>query len=199
MKMITLMFVAAGTLLLTGCWQKSVQPFYTSRDIAPDEKLIGAWENSESSQDDRQRWLFKQASPQNYTLDLSDSKGNKQQYVAYLFKFEGRRFLDIVTQERSLSTIPAHHLFRISELSGTMKIAPLNTGWVGDYLKENPQALQHIKVSDPEHADDREKDEIILTADTTALQSFLRKHLDEEKLFADADTLTKVPEKAAVK
>lgn len=199
MKMRTFLSVATGALLLTGCWQKSVQPFYTSRDIAPDEKLIGKWENLEASPEDRQHWLFKQASPENYALEISDSKGNKQNYLAHLFKFESQQFLNIVTQDRGISTIPAHHLFRISELGSTMKIAPLNTGWIRDYLKESPKALQHVKIADPEHPDDRDQDDFVLIADTVALQSFIRTHLDEDKLFADSDTLTKVTKKDAAK
>ncbi len=195
----TLLSVTAGALLLSGCWQKSVQPFYTSRELAPDEKLIGQWENLEASPEDRQHWLFKQAGPENYTLQLSDSKGNKQSHVAHLFKFEGQRFLDILTQERGISVIPAHHLFRVSELGSTMKIAPLSTEWIHDYLKESPKALQHVKITDPEHPDDREKDEFVLTADTAALQTFIKTHLDEAKLFVDPDTLTKVTEKASAK
>lgn len=199
MRATRFIYLAAGLLVLAGCWQKSVYPFYTSRDLAPDGNLVGTWEEAKES-DDKQRWVFKQADAQSYGLEIVDSKENKRPYLAHLFKFEGQRFLDVVPPpDRQVSAIPAHHLFRLSEVSSTLKIAPLNPEWIAEYLKTSPTALQHIKTPDPEHPEDREKDEFILTADTQALQSFLRKHLDEEKLFVEPDTFNKVGEKAAAK
>jgi hypothetical protein len=38
----------------------------------------------------------------------------------------------------------------------------------------------------PKSRTERDKDEIILTADTKALQSFVRAHFNDEKFFTDA-------------
>ena len=48
-----------------------------------------------------------------------------------------------------------------------------------------------MTIVDPEHRDDRDKDEIVLTADTKALQKFVREHLNDEDFFVGDSVLKK--------
>jgi hypothetical protein len=43
-----------AVVLLTGCWQKSVYPFYKDKDVYFDEKLLGTWREDKS--DDPASW-----------------------------------------------------------------------------------------------------------------------------------------------
>src|ERR1051325_3539429 len=175
--------------LLAGCWQKSLNPFYTANDVAFDQKLIGGWteqkESNETNESQRNVWTFAEAPNSSYTLDIKDGETTRH-YEAHLFKLDGHRLLDLMPIERTVSTIPAHNLFKVVQMGPTLELALLNPDWMHQWLRKNPAALAHIAVVDPEHRDDREKDELVLTADTKALQKFLREHWDEAELFTDA-------------
>lgn len=191
MKRLTFVF-AALAVLLVGCWQKSLHPFYRVGDLAPDKQLIGRWETTPDSPDeDPERWRFRQLGPDSYTLEFLDSDGKKYRYVAHLFKLEEKRFLDLAPPPGEASGIPAHYLFLVSELGATFVITPLSHEWMRDFLTAHPHALPHARMPDPEHRDKREHDELILTADTEALQDFLRRHWDERGFFDDPITFEK--------
>ena len=192
MKKTTLMGLALVALLAGGCWQKSLHPFYTANDLAPDAKLAGTWRDKDQTEEKKERWVFEPAGPKGYYLDIHDEEDKSHRYAAHLFKFENKTFLDLVLRDRELSGIPAHHLFRVDELGANLVMTPLNPGWIADRLKENPESLKHMRMPDPDAPNDRDKDEFILLAETKDLQAFLRKHLKEEGLFADSTTLRRV-------
>jgi len=175
-------------VLLAGCWQKSVQPFYTAGDVIAEPKLAGKWTEQKES-DDRMTWTFTDAGDKRWNV-LVQSKDEKYEFEGRVFKMGNDRFLDLVGKVSGVSTIPAHHLFRIVELGSELKMTGLNTDWVKKWLKKNPSSLAHIVAPDPEHRDDRDSDEYILTADTKALQKFVREHLNDEDFFV-GDTVLK--------
>ena len=184
-KLIALAVVAAA-LMLTGCWQKSVSPFYTAKDLVSGPKLAGTWreakDSNDSSDDDRMTWTFTNAGEKRFDLGLQD-KNEKHGFEAHLFTLGEDRFLDLESKTRAVSTVPAHHLFKVIELTPDLKLSALSIDWVQKWLRNHPGALAHIAVADPEHRDNRDKDELVLTADTKALQKFVREHLNDEGFF----------------
>lgn len=183
-----------GACLLTGCWQKSVHPFYERGDVAFDEKLFGSWreaKDTEASPDDKaQVWSFSPSGDMTYKLEIKDGE-NTQSYEARLFKLDGQQLLDIQPTERTVSTIPAHNLFKVVATQPKLELAALNIDWVQKWLRQNPEALAHFAVPDPEHRHDRDKDELVLSADTKALQKFLREHLKEDEFFGKPQAFKK--------
>lgn len=188
--------------LLAGCWQKSLNPFYTAADLAFDSKLAGSWKEKKESSDGKeekgQDWTFTAGPDKGYKLEIEDGD-ETHRYDAHLFKLDGHRLLDIVPTERTVSTIPAHNLFRVIEIGPTLQLAALNPDWVHKWLRKNPGALAHVAVVDPEHRDDREKDELVLTAETKALQKFLREHWSDADLFTGPVVFKAVPNGAIEK
>jgi hypothetical protein len=182
------------TLLLAGCWQKSMNPFYTAKDLVSEPKLAGTWKEpkdpNNSSDVNPVTWAFTDAGSQRFDLVIRD-KEETHEYDARVFQLDGNRFLDIVSQSRAISTMPAHHLFRVAELDAELKLAPLNMDWMHKWLRQHPGSLAHIAVVDPEHRDNRDKDELVLTADTKALQKFVHEHMNDKDFFADATVLKK--------
>lgn len=179
-----------ATLLLAGCWQKSLNPFYTAQDVIAEPKLAGVWKESRNANEsgDAVTWEFTRGDEKRYDLVIWN-KEERQEYDAHVFKLAGERFLDIGSKARTISTVPAHHLFKLLEAGPDLKVAGLNTDWMQKWLRENPESLAHVAILDPEHRNDRDRDELVLTADTKALQSFVRNHLDEKDFFADATVL----------
>jgi hypothetical protein len=174
--------------LLAGCWQKSVNPFYAPKDVIAEPKLVGTWtEEKDGPDEDKLIWTFNDAAGKRLDLVMRSGK-EKYDYDAYVFKLDDVRYLDVSPTNRATSMIPAHHLFKILESGDKLKVAPLNTGFVRQWLKDNPNSLAHVIIPNPEHRDDRESDDYVLTADTKALQSFLRTHQKNAELFADPTT-----------
>jgi hypothetical protein len=170
------------TLLLGGCWQKSVRPFYTASDLVAEPKLAGTWREVTSDPTDAFTWSFSRGTDNRFELLASDKK-ERHEYEAHVFKLGERRYIDLLSKTRAVSTVPAHHLFQIVELGPDLKVKALNPSWMDQWLRKHPGSLEHIVVIDPEHRDNRDKDEFILTTDTKALQSFIRDHLKDEDFF----------------
>ena len=168
-------------VLLAGCWQKSVHPFYTAKDLVAEPKLGGTWTERKANEDENKMvWTFNDATALRHDLTIRDDK-EKHTYDAHVFRLDGARYLDLLASgPREISKLPVHHLFKLEEVGETLKLAPLNIEWVQKWLRKNPGTLAHAAVIDPENRDDREQDELVLTADTKALQSFLRTHAKEE-------------------
>ena len=183
MKLRTLCLLL-GAGLLAGCWQKSLNAFYTPGDVIPDEKLVGTWhEKKESAGEKGQVWTFISGEDKSYKLEIKN-EDESHHYEAHLFKLDGHRLLDIMPTERTVSTIPAHNLFRVTEIGTNLQVACLNIDWMQKWLRKNPSSLPHVAIIDPENRDDREKDELVLIADTKALQTFLGQHWNDSDLFA---------------
>ena len=176
-------------VLLAGCWQKSVHPFYTAGDVIAEPRLAGKWTEDKDSED-KMIWTFAPAGEKRFNV-TAQSKDEKYEFEGHVFKLGNDRFLDLEGKARGFSSVPAHHLFRIVELGSELKMTGLNTDWMEKFLKKNPNALAHMTIVDPEHRDDRNKDEIVLTADTKTLQKFVREHLNDEDFFVGDSVLKK--------
>jgi hypothetical protein len=178
------------TLLLAGCWQKSMNPFYTNKDVIAEPILAGTWTEGKESDSNRTTWSFMDMGDKRFDVVVQDKEA-KYEFEGRLFKLGADRFLDFEGKGRGMSVIPAHHLFRVFEIGTELKLAPLNPDWVQTWLRKNPGTLAHIAVVDPEHRDNRDKDELVVTADTKALQKFVREHMNDKDFFADATVLKK--------
>jgi hypothetical protein len=189
-----------GAGLLTGCWQKSLNAFYTPDQIVNEAKIVGAWLqlDDEGKKEKGPTWTFTEGPEKSYKLEYTNNE-EALHYVAHVFKFDGKRLMDIVSTDASVSTIPAHHLFKMIEIGPNLQMAMLNLDWMQKTLRENPALLAHITVVDQEHREDREKDEIILTADTKALQAFLREHSNDSDLFTGPVKLEPIQREPAAK
>ena len=193
----TLLALAVIAVLGNGCWQKSLHSFYRVEDLAPDERLVGVWKGANAEQDTKERWIFKQAGPQSYELEIRDTDDKTYLFTAHLFKFEQQRFLDLTPREPQLSGIPAHHLFKVGELTATLRLELLNPEWIANWLRKHASSLAHKRVSYPEPGNGDDNEEFILLAETKDLQKFLREHLNEPDLFGHPEVMNRVGDVAA--
>lgn len=176
-------------LLLAGCWQKSVHPFYTEKDIVFDHQLAGKWTEGTGPEENPNTWTFTNIGGRRFDA-VVQSKDSKYEFRATMFKLGEEHFLDFEGKSRDIGIIPSHHLLRI-QLGSEIKLAMLNPDWMQKWLRANPGTLEHFTLEDPEHPQDRENAEVVLSAQTKALQKFILAHKDDKEFFVEPVTLRK--------
>ena len=190
MKTRNLIASAAAALLLSGCIP-SVNPFYTDKDVVFDPRLLGEWQEKESS-DGPQLWKFEKGDDKAYKLTVTEKDSKRGEFNAHLFKLKQEYFLDLIPSSVEYATnqadlvafamYPGHLLVRISQLEPELKLAFFDFDWLKKHLEANPKALVH-RVE--------QKDCILLTASTRDLQRFVLKHLAEGELFGTPSAMVR--------
>jgi len=185
MKKLTLILLATLALALTGCVVMSVYPFYTSKDVVFEPKLLGKWQ-----EDADKRWVFEKEGEQSYRLTVAEKGDDEQVYDATLFTLGKDRFLDLVQTkpEPGGLYLPPHILVRVLEIGPSLKLAPMSYEWLAKFLEKEPAAIRHTRMG-PKDEDNKL---IVLTADTKELQQFIRKHLKTEDAWKKLDEMKRV-------
>lgn len=189
MKKLNLLLLVGTTALLSACIP-SVNPFYTDKDVIFDPRLLGEWRELETK-DKPEIWKFEASDEKAYKLTTTDKEGKQGEFAAHLFKLKQELFLDLVPSNCDYATnqadlvacamFPGHLLLRVPQLAPELRLAASDYDWLEKYLKANPKALAH-------HRADKQ---ILLTADTRALQRFVLKHLREGELVAQPGVMVR--------
>lgn len=178
--------------LLSACIP-SVNPFYTNKDVRFEDRLLGVWRGTNSSEGP-QTWTFEKSGENAYALTIVEKENKAGKFSAHLFQLDNQFYMDLTAVECNfatnqadlvgLSVFPGHLLVRVPQLEPELKLAFFDFDWLQKYLKANPKALaSHV-----------EGDRILLTAQTRDLQRFVLKHADE--LFQKPDQLVRVSAQA---
>lgn len=171
---------AAAAMLLTGCWQKSVYPFYKDKDVIFDEALLGDWIETDKDKEKPAKWTFTRGElPDLCRLHIEDGD-TRVELDARLFKLGSGRFLDLHSRARPINEIPAHHLLRVKEIGELLKLEILSQEWVSKWTTEHPDGIPSIRESDPENPKDSDKFDTVLAADTDRLQKWVLEHINDE-------------------
>jgi hypothetical protein len=102
------------------------------------------------------------------------------------------KLLDLYSRNRGIVDMPAHTLMRVRELGDIFKVQLLSPGWVKNRLQLHPKEIANVFAPNPEHPDDADTGEFILTADTERVQKFLTEHLNDEGFWDEPGELKKV-------
>jgi hypothetical protein len=162
----------------------SVNPFYTDKDIITDARLAGSWLEAEDKESPA-AWNFAVQTNRSYAVTLTEEKGKTGKFEGHLFKLGPELFLDLTPTECEFATnqasvvgmavIPGHLLLRVKLENQKLNLAFCNPDWIKKFLEKNPAAIAHRLVDG----------NVILTADTAALQKFVQSHLGPDELFGD--------------
>ncbi len=192
-----LFYLLAG--ILGGCIPvMSLNPLFTDKEIAFDENLIGTWVDA-----DETTWQFSDANkPEKaYKLIFTDDEGKKGLFVAHLVKLENNLFLDVYPDEmpwnekdpnttewlyNTLFLVPAHAFIKINSIEPQLKMMRTDEEKMRDFLKAEPNAVEHILV----------EDKPVLTTSTKELQAFVLKYVDDSKVFSVEIVLNRKETKA---
>jgi hypothetical protein len=178
--------VAAAAMLLAGC-VVSVSPIYTPKELVYDPALVGTWAEDEKDQDS---WTFAKADDSGYALIVADGE-SRSPFQAHLVQLGGHRFLDICPDASGLeksalggiyktALIRGHLVLKVTQIRPTLQMQALDGDWVEKLLEKSPQALAHQKA---------DEGDLVLTASTAALQSFLTLHWNTDGAWGDPSNL----------
>jgi hypothetical protein len=119
-------------------------------------------------------WKFEAPVERAYRLTVISSD-RATVLEAHAFKLQGQLFLDLLTKDEDFRAIPPHYLMKVAQTGSTLRLSVLDNEWLIGLLKQTPTAIAHQLVG--EGSDRR----VVLTADTPALQAFVRNHLATPK------------------
>ena len=189
MKTRNILLIAATGLLLSGCFIKSLFPFYTKKDVVYDRSIIGTWIDSDSN-----KWIINQQtkwsypSDSSYQVDIIEDDDKKNSFNVHLFRLNNQFYLDFfpnghigsnsIVEENIVLT---HSLAKISYTAKSIKIQWFNEVWLGQLLEQNRIRIKHEKLSD----NDAEgySSTYLLTASTKELQKFIIKYGNDSLAF----------------
>jgi hypothetical protein len=144
-------------------------------------------------------WNFDLGTNRAYAVAVTDEEGKTGKFDGHLFHLDAEKFLDLTPTECNYATnqagivgmamIPGHLLVRIQLAETKIKLAFCDPDWVAKFLESHPTAVGHRTVDAG----------VILTAETAALQRFVRAHLGKGELFGDGGDYLRQTNNAAAK
>ncbi|EKD25910.1 MAG: hypothetical protein ACD_79C01445G0002 [uncultured bacterium] len=189
MKTKKIILIAATVFLLSGCFIKSLYPFYTEKDIVFDNSIIGTWMDNDSS-----KWIIKQHSKwmngkaNSYQVGIVEKGGEKSTYNVHLFKLNNQLYLDFypigsiaASSMAEENIVATHSLAKITYTSKTIKVQWFNEMWMEQLLKQNKIRIKHEKLNVKDTGGYTSN--YLLTASTKDLQKFIIKYGNDSLAF----------------
>jgi hypothetical protein len=180
MRHTLLLITAAGAFLSAGCGPTlSIHPLYEDADIVSDLPLEGLW----TDQDAKETWNVRRAES-GYEIADKDEKMRLQ-----VVRLEGLRFLDITSEETSLS-IPGHLIVKAWIEGEELCAQAMDTDWLKQKVRET--GFPNVELS--------KNKQVILTASTPVLRKFVLLYANEPRAFSEVTrfpgALTAAPQAA---
>lgn len=174
-------------ILLLGC-VPSLHSFYNDKDLIFEPQLVGVWVDSENK---NQTWDFQKSNDTSYNVTYTEDSVPGD-FSCHLFKIGKLTYLDIYPKEMpqdiadkmngfyKLHLIPVHTLAWLSLDGDTLQMRFMDPDILKKMNENHALTVKH----------EQDKDEnIILTASTLELQSFVKKHSKE--IFAKPGVLVR--------
>ncbi len=191
--------------LMTGCVPVvSLHPLVSPKTLIFDQRLIGVWCDEPETV-----WEFARATAADadvlpdgisaekaYRLDFRDEEGRKGAFLACLVKLGDELFLDVLPrtfpsgQEKAEKTdlpyntlffVRAHTFIRVNQISNQLTLRLTDDEAFKTLIEAEPNAIGFIPGETTP----------VLTASTEALQAFVLKYADDDRLFASEVVLTR--------
>jgi hypothetical protein len=192
-------------VLLGGCVPiVSLHPLASPDTLVFDQRLIGVWledpgPTSTLSDANALPDALEGEGDKVYRLDFRDEEGHKGAFLACLVKLGDKLFLDVFPRTfpsgeaeaektdlpyNALFFVRAHTFIRVNEIGSQLKMRLTDDEAFKKLIEGEPNAIEFTSVDDNP----------VLTASTKALQAFVLKHADDDRLFTDEIVLSRKPQ-----
>ena len=195
MKAKNIFLTGLVVFILSGCFVKSLHPFYKDDDLLFRKEFLGTWTGNDSSswkieQHMKSTGILQPHKPENaYLITYSDKKGTSQ-FSVHLFNLGNKLFFDFYPEEVESSSemmashlVPMHTVARVEQSSGKITIQWYNEEWLIGMFKQNRIRIAHEKIPLESGKSDDDNFQVVLTASTDDLQKFMLKYSDDPKAF----------------
>jgi hypothetical protein len=196
MKTQILIIILFLAFLLNACVIKSLNPFYTEKDVVYKKELVGSWIDNDSSKWTIGQYTFSKGWNQGDSLDNSyriqymGNEGNKAIFNAHIFKLNNEYYLDFFPlisdffkndEVITSHLLPTHSVAKLEiRNNSNVTIRWFNEDWLKNLFNENRIKIAHQIVKTQ---DDNLGDFYVLTASTDELQKFILKFGNEPRAF----------------
>jgi hypothetical protein len=191
MKTKNILLTGLMIFFITGCFVKSLHPFYRENELLFKKELLGTWVGNDSSvwqieQGMKTTGLFKPRVPESaYIITYTDKQGTAR-FSVHLFKLGNRLFLDFYPEEVESSNdlmashlVPMHTVARVNLTTDRMVINWFNEEWLIGLFRQNKIRIAHEKIPYESGKDGDDNFQVILTASTEDLQKFMLKYSED--------------------
>ena len=168
MRFTLLLTVLAGVAAMTGCAPAvAIHPLYTTQDLVSDLPLEGTWASSDS-----EVWQVKK-SEDGYEVDAA--QGSK--YTVHLLRLKEYEFVDVASKSDPEVGVAGHLFGKIHIEDGRLYVSSINETWLKHMIDAGlaPQSTMG------------EGQQIVLTAPTGDLQTFILLHAADPDAWDDDD------------
>ena len=182
--------IAITALVVFGGCLPSLHPLYTPEDLVFKPELLGCW-----GEDNDETWTFAQDDKKSYTLTINN-QGETGTFSAHLLTLDKTLYLDLIATDLGeldvcdfykMSIYPVHIFMKVEQISPELTLTFMDPEWVEEYLKENPDELELTLAGD-------DNERRLITASTEQLQTFVKKHANNEDAWGDPGKLPRYSE-----
>jgi hypothetical protein len=212
MKKISILIFAALLLFMPGCGLLTLHPIFTPGDLLIDNRLPGKWKSGEGyTEFEPATKVARDEIPENlrpfvnkfYLCTRRDDDGTTgSRDLVFLVKIGNNYFVDMyplptektknIDEFFNSHELKMHTISKLEFKNGGMKLVGFKDNYVEDLIKNREVRIKHSFVSAP---DDENEKEIVITASTKELQTFLLKYGDRDEAYdnnKNGDTYHKI-------
>ncbi len=186
---VMLLVVLAALVVIGGCDPVTLflEPIESTEVRIREDAILGRWTGEQFREFfDDEEWIVEVTGGRrgSYTITMKKAAFEPGEideitFTGYLVTLGNRTFIDIVQKDALLKighrlndlpdtirrhTLPVHIVGRIDVEGETITVEWLSTGWLDEYLEENPVELEYLKES------------LLVISDRETVQNFLVAH-----------------------
>jgi hypothetical protein len=184
-KQILATFIGITAIALTAGCIPSLFPIYNEQNLVQRNEILGRWVSDAQSQS----WTFSERDNA-YELVFVDNTGRDATFVAHLTEIDDVLFMDLYPQRSGLANpgfydlhlVATHTFFRVELADNSLSLSFIDPQWLKQHFSEHPELTLHA----------RDKNSVLLTADTDTLRGFVEELLETEGAFTTPFALARV-------
>jgi len=180
----------------TGCWVRSVYPFYEDSDVVIDQTLAGAWVGEGELRNcvlaislsaASRTYMIEVANSENKTAGCkatTETQSESMEFRGQLVQIGQRRFFDMVDMDHDGLDM----LLKVETEKPGLALTPLDSEWMANAMENQTVKLRgRAEVLGGEFGAGPPPDgRVTLVSATSDLRDFLRQHADDKGVFSES-------------